>query len=102
MPTLGTKIYWTAACASSRTELLARLLERLHEHGAVLGDMPANNLAEDGRGARRQGWLDEAELVVAEVSGASADVGAEVFYALHKCRVPTLCLVERGTTRAAC
>ena len=40
--------------------------------------------------------------MVAEVSGASADVGAEVFYALHKCRVPTLCLVERGTTRAAC
>ena len=50
MPTLGTKIYWTAACASSRTELQARLLERLHEHGAVLGDMPANNLG------GRAGW----------------------------------------------
>tara|TARA_B110001452_G_scaffold249905_1_gene237767 strand:- start:4158 stop:5246 length:1089 start_codon:yes stop_codon:yes gene_type:complete len=97
MPTIGTKIYWTAACASSRTELLARLLERLQTHGAVFGDVPANNVAEDGLGARRQGWLDEAEIVVAEVSGASADVGAEVFYALHKRRVPTLCLVERGT-----
>ena len=61
----------------------------------LLADGPSNN-GPDGSGLRRQAWLDECELVVAEVSGASAEVGAEVMYALHKRRVPTLCLVERG------
>jgi dTMP kinase len=40
--------------------------------------------------------IDAAELVVAEVSGADATIGAEVMYALHTRRVPVLCLWRRG------
>ena len=47
-------------------------------------------------GARRLAAIDGAELVVAEVSHADANIGAEVMYALHCRRVPTLCLWRRG------
>ena len=98
---LATKIYWTtAACATSRQTLLAQLLSRLERHGTVLSDLKNNaELAEAGSASqRRQGWMDDCSLVVAEISDASADVGAEISYALHRRRVPTLCLIERGLT----
>jgi len=41
--------------------------------------------------------IDASELVVADVSGADATIGGEVMYALHRRRVPTLCLWRRGT-----
>ena len=100
---LATKIYFTA-CASSRQALLSRLLARLQEHGTVLSDVPAivgEPVEANGASLRRQAWMDECELAVAEISDTSADVGAEVFYALHKRRVPTLCLVERGASPPA-
>eukprot|EP00320_Phaeocystis_rex_P019098 CAMPEP_0119061082 /NCGR_PEP_ID=MMETSP1178-20130426/4932_1 /TAXON_ID=33656 /ORGANISM="unid sp, Strain CCMP2000" /LENGTH=366 /DNA_ID=CAMNT_0007042251 /DNA_START=32 /DNA_END=1132 /DNA_ORIENTATION=- len=97
---LATKIYWTtAACTSSRQALLSRLLSRLEEHGTVLCDQPTKEENAPATGSaceRRQAWMDDCSLAVAEISEASADVGAEVSYALHRRRVPTLCLIERG------
>jgi hypothetical protein len=101
MTSLATKIYWTtAACATSRQSLLTQLLSRLEKHGTVLSDLKNNaEPAEAGSSSqRRQGWMDDCSLVVAEISDASADVGAEIAYALHRRRVPTLCLIERGLT----
>ena len=96
---LATKIYWTtAACATSRQALLTQLLSRLERHGTVLSDLKNNAELAEARTAsqRRQGWMDDCSLVVAEISDASADLGAEIAYALHRRRVPTLCLIERG------
>ena len=40
--------------------------------------------------------MDDSQLVVADAGSGDASVGAEVYYALHKARVPALCLVPRG------
>jgi len=42
--------------------------------------------------------LDGSEALVADISGSDTTVGAEVAYALHKCRIPVLCLRRRGTS----
>jgi len=90
MKAASTSIYLTSAAVGSG--LLARLVVRAQQYGSV--QYPQGR-GEDG--AQRQGWIDGADAVVAELSGPDATVGSEIFYALHKRRVATLCLVPRGT-----
>ena len=89
-------IYLTSARAAN-SPLLAKLTERLQSSGGTV--INANNPArkdavEDERPAfaRRQAWMDDSQLVVADAGSGDASVGAEVYYALHKARVPALCL----------
>lgn len=96
-------IYFTAAAcfASSSSTLLARLLARLQQYGSLASAGASQAMIEAAGCAERLKWIDDAELVVAEVTDADSAVGAEVMYALHKRRVPTLCLVKRAAASAA-
>lgn len=46
-------------------------------------------------------WLDQADVVVAEVSVPSLGVGYEIGYALHVHRIPVLCLCREGVPLSA-
>ena len=46
-------------------------------------------------------WLDECDVVVAEVTTPSLGVGYEIGYALHKAHKPVLCLCKSGTHLSA-
>lgn len=43
-------------------------------------------------------WLEKADVLIAEVSGPSLGVGYEISYAIHQCRIPVLCLLNREVT----
>jgi len=100
-------IYLTVAATLPREGLLPRLVSRLREYGgeAVSCGPDLDRLVREEVGvadavggaaaARRLSAIDGAELVVAEISEADATVAAEVMYALHRRRVPTLCLWRR-------
>jgi dTMP kinase len=92
-------IYLTSARAAN-SPLLAKLSERLQSSGSTVVNANAvrKDAVEDDRPAylRRQAWMDDSQLVVADAGSGDASVGAEVYYALHKARVPALCLVPRG------
>ena len=88
--------------------LCARLETRIGEHcgGAVVtsGKVEAAAVKEVGAAdavaaaaAQRLKTIDASDLVVAECSGADATVGAEVMYALHRRRIPVLCLWRSGS-----
>jgi len=49
--------------------------------------------------ARDRGWLDEADLLVAEVSVPSHGVGYEIAYARFERRIPVICLWRPGRTK---
>ena len=49
-------------------------------------------------GSEWMATLDSSEALVADLSVCDASVGAEVSYALHKSRIPVLCLRKRGTS----
>ena len=44
-------------------------------------------------------WLDESDLVVAEVSTPSLGVGYEIAYARHARSIPVIALYRRGRTQ---
>jgi dTMP kinase len=79
-----------ACCGGEAAVLTPECIERSAR--AELGEEEAAHVL----GARRLSAIDGAELVVAELSGADASVGAEVMYALHRRRVAVLCLWRRG------
>jgi len=41
-------------------------------------------------------WLQQADALIAEVSGPSLGVGYEIAYALHALRIPVLCVQKRS------
>ena len=106
-PTLRS-VYLVAASVAPPAGLFSRLRAALAVHcgddgvssalaieqtaAAELGAAEATSAC----AALRLRAIDEAELVVADLSGADATVGAEVMYALHRRRVPILCLWRRG------
>lgn len=52
--------------------------------------------------ARDIAWIDESDLVVAEVSVPSNGVGYEIAYARHARNIPVICLWRAGfTTRCS-
>ena len=107
-PNLSGSIYLVvASVGDGASELLqSRLLSRLQEcSGGAVTTASAVEVAaraevgeEAGAvGARRLAAIDDAQLVVADVSEADATVGAELMYALHHRRCPTLCLSRKGS-----
>ena len=51
--------------------------------------------------AQDTAWLDECDIVVAEVTVPSLGVGYEIGYALHHVKTPVLCLCMEGTSLSA-
>ena len=43
-------------------------------------------------------WLEKADVLIAEVSGPSLGVGYEICYAIHQCKIPVLCLLNKEVT----
>jgi hypothetical protein len=64
----------------------------LTELAAKLGEELTS--APDDRGIyqRDRDWLDQAQVLIAEVSAPSLGVGYEISYALHVKKIPVLCL----------
>ena len=106
-PTMAGPIYFALAIdGDCGAELGPHLLNVLREcgGGVVSSSVQLEKTARAEVGseagaasALRLKAIDAAELVVADVSGADATIGGEVMYALHRRRVPTLCLWRRGT-----
>jgi dTMP kinase len=82
---LYSPIYFTKPAA----EPMDILRKRLAQYGPV-------RVGSDG--AEWMTLLDGSEALVADMSESDTTVGAEVAYALHKCRIPVLCLRRRGTS----
>ena len=106
-PSLAGPVYLVAACSAS-VDLLSRLRAALTVHcgdslvsadaleSAVSKEVGEAEARAGVAASRRLRAIDTAELVVADVTHADATVGAEVCYALHTRRVPTLCLWKAG------
>ena len=107
-PLVPRSSYFVASNADDAA-LLGRLQARLSEHcgGGLVTPSSVEAAAVKELGlaeapaavaSQRLQAIEDADLVVAELSGAteSASVGAEVMYALHKRRIPVLCLWRRG------
>ena len=101
-------VYLVAASALPSPDLLTRLRAALVVHcgedavfsadaieSATVKELGAAD-AVSATSERRLRAIDEAEMVVADLSGADASVGAEVMYALHRRRCPVLCLWQSG------
>lgn len=96
------KIYFAGSIRAGRgdQELYSQLIQGLQEYGQVLtehvGDSGLTEMGDDGPSdaaiyERDMAWLDEADLVVAEVSTPSLGVGYELGRA-ESLGKPTLCL----------
>ena len=103
------KIYFAGSIRAGRgdQELYQQLIQGLQKHGPVLtehiGDPGLTQFGDDGPSdsaiyERDMAWLDEADLVVAEVSTPSLGVGYEIGRAelLGK---PVICLFRPGPER---
>ena len=95
------KIYFAGSIRGGRQdkELYEELIEYCRQHGDVLtehiGDKTLSALGEDSPGdayiyKRDMQWLDEADVVVAEITQPSHGVGYEIGWAEGK--KPILCL----------
>lgn len=73
--------------AKPLAEPMNALRHRLDQYGPV---------RDAGGGGELVSVVDGSQALVADITGADAEVGAEVMYALHKCRIPVLCLRKRG------
>lgn len=88
---MGQRIYF-AACATLGAELSAVMMRCLSRYGHVTA---ASTLAGP---SERLGCLAEADVLVADVGGvgggdaSGAELGAELAYALHRRRIPTVCV----------
>lgn len=98
-----TTIYFSGAITGGRDDvaLYSRIIAALESAGyAVLPGAVASEhvpvSGEDIEGReifeRDIGWLDESDVVVAEVSRPSTGVGYEIAYALHGRSIPVICL----------
>jgi hypothetical protein len=103
------KIYFAGSIRAGRDdqEVYRQLIRGLQVHGRVLtehvGDPDLTPMGDDGPSdqaiyARDMGWLDDAELIVAEVTVPSLGVGYEIARA-ESLGIPVLCLYRDQTGR---
>lgn len=97
------KIYFAGSIRGGRQDasLYAEIIALLQQHGAVLtehvGEMTSQekDLSDDAIYRRDMDWLEEADLVVAEVTVPSHGVGYEIARA-ETLEKPILCLYRPG------
>ena len=75
-------------------------------HRVLAGAVAAEHIGDGGESlalaeifARDIRWLDESDVVVAEVSTPSHGVGYEIAYARYVRRIPVIALYRRGRTK---
>jgi nucleoside 2-deoxyribosyltransferase len=106
---VATTIYFSGAITGGRADLALyqRIVEALEAEGhhVLAGAVAAEHVGTGGENlhppdicARDLGWLDEADLVVAEVSVPSLGVGYEIAYATRVRRIPVIALYRRAWT----
>lgn len=107
---MTTTIYFSGSISGGREDVglyrvLIDALER-EGHRVLAGAVAAEHIGDGGEAldpgeifARDLRWLDEADLVVAEVSTPSLGVGYEIGYARHARGIPVIALYRPGRTR---
>ena len=107
---MATTIYFSGAISGGRADvgLSRRLVHVLENEGyrVLAGAVAAEDVGAGGEMlhppdicARDLGWLDEADLVVAEISVPSLGVGYEIAYATRIRQIPVIALYRRTFTQ---
>jgi hypothetical protein len=105
-----TTIYFSGSITGGREDvaLYRRIVDGLEAAGyrVLAGAVAAEHVGAGGEAgdvrdifARDLRWLDEADLLVAEVSTPSHGVGYEIAYARYVRRIPVIALYRRGRTQ---
>lgn len=103
-------IYFSGSISGGRADvaLYGSIVELLEAEGyrVLAGAVAAEDVGAGGETlhppdicARDLGWLDEADLVVAEVSVPSLGVGYEIAYATRVRRIPVIALYRKAYTQ---
>jgi 2'-deoxynucleoside 5'-phosphate N-hydrolase len=103
-------IYFSGSISSGRQDVATyrRIVEVLEAEGhrVLAGVVTAEEIGDHGEGhspeeicARDLRWIDEAELLVAEVSVPSTGVGYEIAYARYRRNLPVICLYRPAYTK---
>ena len=99
------KIYFAGSIRGGREdqEIYFRIIESLKRHGTVLTEHAFSAVGDDGQSnqyiyERDMGWLNEADVVVAEVTTPSLGVGYELGRA-GEMKKPVLCLFRHPSGR---
>lgn len=107
---MATTIYFSGAISGGRADvvLYRRLVEVLESEGyyVLAGAVAAEEVSAGGETlhpseicARDLAWLDQSDLVVAEVSVPSLGVGYEIAYATRIRRIPVIALYRKAFTQ---
>jgi hypothetical protein len=105
-----TTIYFSGSISGGRGDvgLYRQLVETLEidGHRVIAGAVAAEHVADGGEALstpaifeRDLAWIDESDLVVAEVSVPSLGVGYEVAYARYRRQIPVICLYRAAWTK---
>jgi 2'-deoxynucleoside 5'-phosphate N-hydrolase len=101
------KIYFAGSIRAGRqdADVYRQLINRLQEFCQVLTEHVGTDLPSTGENIpsvdiyeRDRGWIDEADIVVAEVTQPSTGVGYEIGYAETHGK-PVYCLYRQGAER---
>jgi 2'-deoxynucleoside 5'-phosphate N-hydrolase len=103
-------IYFSGSITGGREDVAdyRQLIDALEAdgHRVLAGAVAAEDVGDGGESlalpeifARDLRWLDDADLVVAEVSTPSHGVGYEIAYARWARRIPVIALYRRGRTK---
>lgn len=106
---MSTTIYFSGSITGGREDVpvYRRIIGELEAagHRVLAGAVGAEHVGAEGETlqvaeifARDIAWLDEADLVVADVSTPSHGVGYEIGYARHKRGIPVVALFRAGRT----
>lgn len=107
---MTTTIYFSGSISGGRGDvgLYRRMIDALENEGhrVIAGAVAAEHVGDGGEALgmreifeRDLGWIDESDLVVAEVSIPSLGVGYEIGYARYRRGIPVLCLYRPAWTR---
>lgn len=101
------KIYFAGSIRAGRqdSDVYRQLINRLQEFGHVLTEHVGKDLPSTGENLpsadiyeRDKGWIDEADVMVAEATQPSTGVGYEIGYAEAR-GIPVYCLYRQGSER---
>ena len=103
-------IYFSGAITGGRADLAhyRRIVDALESNGqrVLAGAVASETVTEAGEDsdqraifARDIAWVDESDLVVAEVSAPSLGVGYEIAYARHMRNIPVIALWRSGFSK---
>lgn len=106
---MGATIYFSGSITGGREDvwLYRRMVDALQQdgHRVLAGAVAEEHVGDGGEPlalaeifTRDLRWIDESDLVVAEVSTPSHGVGYEIAYARWARRIPVIALYRRGRT----